>query len=143
MSWLRSGSSGKGPKESEAAASAFLKLGELVKLERLLSGEVPDLSHSADASLYRKQPWAPELVEGDLPFWDVSSADSWGRERVVVGTRADGVRVLGGGAVSHGALVVEADVGAVTQLDVVESFELAFLAVKEGQPSPSHLPLLT
>ncbi|VDD92868.1 unnamed protein product [Enterobius vermicularis] len=114
----------------------FCKYGELVKLEKMLSG---DISNSIRMSIGSKQPWEPELVFQNSLSWDAIGSDAWGTSAVLIATEDTGVIFECEGL---SVPIIEAR-AKVMQLAVREHFGLFLARTDKGKESSLIVLALT
>ncbi|VDK28794.1 unnamed protein product [Anisakis simplex] len=113
-------------KESPIESVDFCKYGELIKLEKMLSGDVCDMIKVA--SIRNKQPWEPRMLFEKTLAWDVIDSDGWGSSSVVISTEDTGVIFL-----SAGLSVPIFEAGTrINQLAIREPFGLFFARTDRG-----------
>uniref|UniRef100_A0A915CAG8 GTPase-activating Rap/Ran-GAP domain-like protein 3 n=2 Tax=Parascaris univalens TaxID=6257 RepID=A0A915CAG8_PARUN len=116
-------------KESSTEGVDFCKYGELIKLEKMLSGDVNDMVQVA--SIRSKQPWEPRMIFENTLAWEVIDSDTWGSTSIVVATEDTGVILLSTGL---SVPIFEAN-ARIHQLAVREHFGLFLARIDKGKES--------
>ncbi|KHN85420.1 GTPase-activating Rap/Ran-GAP domain-like protein 3, partial [Toxocara canis] len=116
-------------KESPMESIDFCKYGELIKLEKMLSGDVNDMVKVA--SIRSKQPWEPVILFEKTLAWEVVDSDTWGSSSVVIATEDTGVIFLSTGL---SVPIIEAN-ARIHQLAVREHFGLFLARIDKGKES--------
>lgn len=74
----------------------FVRIGQALKLEAIVRGDAPTSLASAGASsVFKRSPWEANCFYPVFPIASIVSADSWGDNKLVIGTE-EGVYVVEG-----------------------------------------------
>ncbi|PAV76655.1 hypothetical protein WR25_23381 [Diploscapter pachys] len=104
-------------KEAPRETADFCKLGELIKLEKMLSGDVAD------------SPWDKELVLRNIPSFDIVASDSWGASSLLVVTEDQGVVFV---SEEKTFTIIEKE-AKIQQIAVLEHFGLMIARMEKGK----------
>ncbi|CAJ0583257.1 unnamed protein product, partial [Mesorhabditis spiculigera] len=114
-------------KEAPRESVDFCKLGELIKLEKTLSGDVNETVRMT--SICRKQPWDKEVIIRDIISFEDVSVDAWGHAAVVTVTKDGAVQLIAEGKTS---ILIEPG-ASVQQIAIVEHFGLFIARMDKGR----------
>lgn len=80
-------------RKEEARQVEFVRIGQALKLDTIVKGDAP--TSLATTGLFKRAPWEPQCFYPDFGH-DIACGDSWGDNRLVVGTENSGVFVIEG-----------------------------------------------
>ncbi|VDN56741.1 unnamed protein product [Dracunculus medinensis] len=100
----------------------FCKYGELIKLEKMLCGDVSDAVQA---------PWEPAIISENILSWNVIGSDGWGAKSVVLATEDTGVVYISNGL---SVPIIEAT-AQVMQIAIQEHFGLFLARIDKGKES--------
>ncbi|KAF8385428.1 hypothetical protein PRIPAC_74570, partial [Pristionchus pacificus] len=113
-------------KDAPRESIDFCKFGELIKLEKMLSGEVVD---AVKMNVCRRQPWDKEIMLRNMPSYDVIGSDMWGHEALLVATEEHGVMYV---ADDKNVMIFDAACK-VQDLIILEAFGLCLVRADKGK----------
>ncbi|GMT05100.1 hypothetical protein PENTCL1PPCAC_27274, partial [Pristionchus entomophagus] len=113
-------------KDAPRESIDFCKFGELIKLEKMLSGEVVD---AVKMNVCRRQPWDKEIMLRNMPSYDVIGSDMWGQEALLVATEEHGVMYV---ADDKNVMIFDSTCK-VQDLIILEAFGLCLIRADKGK----------
>ncbi|CAI4233182.1 unnamed protein product [Auanema sp. JU1783] len=107
----------------------FCKLGELIKLEKMLSGDVSDSVKMT--SICRKQPWEKEIMIRNIPSYDILASDIWKGVGLLISSEEQGVVFV---SEDRAIPLFDKDVR-IYQMSVLDHFGLFIARMDKGKDS--------
>lgn len=74
----------------------FVRIGQALKLEAIVRGDAPtSLASAGTGSVFRRSPWEANCFYPVFPVSSITCADSWGENKLIIGTE-EGIYVVEG-----------------------------------------------